>query len=108
MKEFWKDLKRICFNPIKEEVKEIKNLVPTEEDREQGKKLAFIAVAALSGMGVPLSAFGTEIIAKAMAYGIRDLKDGLECHEKLIVARIIKEIKEGRQEEKSKEPNEKN
>lgn len=95
-KNIFARVKDIFVKPMKAEIKEIVNLKPTEEDREQGKRLAILAVAALSAMGVPLSAFGTEIIAVAMTYGLRDMKDGLECHEKLIVSRIVKEIKEGR------------
>ncbi len=95
MKEFLRRLKGILVNPVKEEIKEIKSLVVTEEDRKQGKKLAVLAVASLTAMGVPISALGTEVIAVAMAYGVRDLKDGLETHDKLIISRIIKEIKEG-------------
>lgn len=90
---FLHKLARVCFNPVKEEVKEIKSLKPTEEDREQGKRLAILTVAALSAMGIPLSALGTEVIAVALTYGLRDLKDGLESHDKLIVARVINEIR---------------
>ena len=78
---------------IKEEVKEIKNLKLTEEDEEQGDKIATMVVAALAGVGVPMCAIGHKAIAKVLAYVIRDVKDGVECQDKLIVSRVINELK---------------
>lgn len=78
---------------IKEEVKEIKNLKLTEEDKEQGDKIATMVVAALAGVGVPMCAIGQRAIAKVLAYVIRDVKDGVVCQDKLIVARVINELK---------------
>lgn len=78
---------------IKEEVKEIKNLELTDEDKEQGDKVAVMIVAALAGVGVPMCALGQKAIARVLAYVIRDLKDGIECQDKLIIARVINELK---------------
>lgn len=78
---------------IKGEVEEIITLKPTQEDFEQGEKLAVLAVSALAAMGIPMAAIGTKIIAKALAYGIRDLKDGIEDRNKLIISRVIEEMK---------------
>lgn len=78
---------------IKEEVKEIKNFELTNEDKEQGDKVAVIIVAALAGVGVPMCALGQKAIARVLAYVIRDVKDGIECQDKLIIARVINELK---------------
>lgn len=78
---------------IKEEVKEIKNLELTDEDKEQGDKVAVMIVAALAGVGVPMCALGQKAIARVLAYVIRDVKDGIECQDKLIIARVINELK---------------
>lgn len=78
---------------IKEEVKEIKNLDLTDEDKEQGDKVAVMIVAALAGVGVPMCALGQKAIARVLAYVIRDVKDGIECQDKLIIARVINELK---------------
>ena len=78
---------------IKEEVKEIKNLELTDEDKEQGDKVAVIIVAALAGVGVPMCALGQKAIARVLTYVIRDVKDGVECQDKLIIARVINELK---------------
>ena len=78
---------------IKEEVKEIKNLELTNEDKEQGDKVAVMVVAALAGVGVPMCALGQKAIARVLAYVIRDVKDGIECQDKLIIARVINELK---------------
>lgn len=78
---------------IKEEVKEIKSLELTDEDKEQGDKVAVMVVAALAGVGVPMCALGQKAIARVLAYVIRDVKDGIECQDKLIIARVINELK---------------
>lgn len=78
---------------VKEEVKEIKNLELTDEDKEQGDKVAVMIVAALAGVGVPMCALGQKAIARVLAYVIRDVKDGIECQDKLIIARVINELK---------------
>lgn len=78
---------------IKEEVKEIKNLELTDEDKEQGDKVAIMIVAALAGVGVPMCALGQKAIARVLAYVIRDVKDGIECQDKLIIARVVNELK---------------
>lgn len=84
---------------VKDEVQEIVNLKPTDEDYEQGEKLAAIGAAAMAGMGLPIPALGITVMSKAFAYGIRDLKDGVEDHDKLIIKRIINEVKGIKEEE---------
>lgn len=78
---------------IKDEIKEIKELKLTQEDEEQGDRVATMVVAALAGVGVPMCTIGQKAIAKVLAYVIRDVKDGVECKDKLIVSRVINELK---------------
>lgn len=84
---------KIGKNVVKGEVQEIVNLKPTEDDYKQGEQLATIAVGAMTAMGIPLPAIGVTIMGKAFAYGIRDIRDGVEEPDKLIIGRIIDEIK---------------
>lgn len=77
----------------KEEIKEIKELKLTDEDKEQGDRVATMVVAALAGVGVPMCTIGQKAIAKVLAYVIRDVKDGVECQDKLIISRVINEFK---------------
>ena len=81
-------------NALLDEVDEVAHLTPTDEDREQGAKLATLTVTALASVGCPLPAIGTTVIAKVYAYGLRDIKDGVETPDKLIIKRVINEIKE--------------
>lgn len=78
---------------IKEEIKEIREITLTDEDKEQGDRVATIVVAALAGVGVPMCALGQKAISKVLAYVIRDVKDGVECKDKLIISRVISELK---------------
>lgn len=96
MKSLFIKIKNIIVNPLKGEIKEIKKLKPTEEDYKQGERIALVTIMTLTAMGIPMSAFSEEIIAKAAAYALRDLKDGLEYEERLIVKRIVNEIKANR------------
>lgn len=91
---------KIGKNVVKGEVQEIVNLKPTEDDYKQGEQLATVAAGALATMGIPIPAVGITIIGKAFAYGIRDIRDGVEEPDKLIIGRIIEEIK-GEKNEKA-------
>ena len=42
-------------------------------------------------------------MAKVFAYGIRDIKNGVEDNSKLIIGRVIEEIKNERKKENNKE-----
>lgn len=84
---------KIGKNVVKGEVQEIVNLKPTEDDYKQGEQLATVAAGALAAMGIPIPAVGITIIGKAFAYGIRNIRDGVEEPNKLIIGRIIEEIK---------------
>ena len=88
-----KTLFRINHKVIKGEITEIVNLSLTDEDKAQGKAAAILAVAALTACGVPLGALGQPVLEKVLAYAIRDVKDGIETPNKLIIGRIIEEVK---------------
>lgn len=75
------------------EVKEIETLKPTSEDYAQGQRLATLTASAMIAMGCPCPPLATQIMEKVYAYGIRDMKDGLETPDKLIVKRIVNEIR---------------
>lgn len=94
-KEICKTVFKINRSVIKKELEEIQNLTPTEEDYAQGEKLAEAAVIAMSSMGLGYTVLGQKIMAKVFAYGIRDIKDGVEDNSKLIIGRVIEEIKNG-------------
>lgn len=88
-----KSILRINHNVIHGEINEIMTLSLTDEDKAQGKAAAVIAVAALAACGVPLGTLGQPVLEKVLAYVIRDLKDGVETPNKLIIGRVIDEIK---------------
>lgn len=92
-KDIVKAFFRIHKNVIKGEIDEIKNLSPTEEDYAKGEVMATTAVAVMNSMGIGCSALAHRIIAKVFAYGIRDVKNGLEDNKKLIIGRVVEEIK---------------
>lgn len=94
-----KKLLRINRNVIKGEVEEIKQLKPTEEDIKQGEVLADAAIIVISSMGMSYTVTMQKIIAKVFAYGIRDIKDGVQDNKKLIIGRVIEEIKNERTKE---------
>lgn len=106
-KDVVKAIFRVNKNVIKKEFEEIQNLTPTEEDYAQGEKLAEAAVVAMGSMGLSYTVLGQRIMAKVFAYGIRDIKDGVEDNSKLIIGRVIEEIKnersKGKEEEKQQE-----
>lgn len=90
---FFRKLGRAVGIAIKDEVKEIKELKPTEEDYAQGERIAVLATTAMTSMGIPMAVLGTKIMGKVFAYAIRDLKDGVEDNDKLIISRVIEELK---------------
>ena len=79
---------------FKAEAKEVKNLQVTPEDEEQAKQLAKLTRAALLAAGIPVPPLADIILERALAYGLRDLKDGVKDNDKLIIARVINEIKD--------------
>lgn len=93
-KEKLKNFFKINKNVIKGEIDEVKNLQLTDEDKAQGKAAAVLVASAMAACGFPLGAAATPVLEKVLAYVIRDAKEGVETPEKLIVGRIIKEVKE--------------
>lgn len=102
-KEFIKKVLKINSNVVKGELEEIRNLSPTEEDYTQGEALADVAITAMASMGLGHTLLGKTIIAKVFAYGIRDIKDGIEDNQKLIIGRVIDEIHNGKKREQQQE-----
>ncbi len=88
-----KKIFRINHNVIKAEVEEISSLNITQEDEEQAAKLSVLVVAGLAACGIPCGPVSQQVIAKVLAYALRDLKDGIEVNDKLIINRVINEIK---------------
>ena len=100
MKNFLKKFFKISKKVIKDEVEEIRELKPTEEDYAQGERLANAAILAMSSFGLPYSILSRQIMKKVFAYGIRDIRDGIQDNSKLIMRRVINEINAERREEK--------
>lgn len=98
MKDFLRKLFKISKKVVKDEVEEIKELKPTEEDYAQGEQLANAAILAMSSFGLPYSILSKEIMKKVFAYGIRDIRDGIQDNSKLIMRRVIDEINAERKE----------
>lgn len=91
--EFVSKLFKATGKAVKEEIKEIKNLETTEEDREQAKKLAALCAAAMIAGGLPVGVLATKALERVLAYGIRDIKDGVEDRHKLIIDRVFTELR---------------
>lgn len=87
-----KNLFKAVHKANKAEIEEIKNLKLTKEDKEQGEQIAALVVAALAAYGIVIPVLAKPIIEKAIAYGLRDIKDGIDEPNKLIVCRIIEEM----------------
>lgn len=96
IKKFIESFYKTTKNVVKEEVKEIKDLTPTSEQYKKGEAMSVIAIAALSSMGIPVAAVAEPVIAKVFAYGIADLEAGVEDNQKLIIARVIAELKKAK------------
>ena len=92
-KNIIKNIRNIFVKPVKDEVKEIVNLEPTEQDFKQGQELAVIVVAVLAANGIPMSTNSRIIIGKTLAFLVRDIKDGVDDTDKLFISRIVNEIK---------------
>lgn len=78
----------------KKEIQEIKELELTEEDKKQAEVIGNLAIAALASYGIILPVLAQSVLKKAIGYGLRNLKDGVKTPDKLLVKRIINEIRE--------------
>ena len=88
-----KAILRINKNALKSEIEEIKSLKITEEDTTQANKISALIVAGMAAAGIPCGALSQQIMARIIAYALRDIKDGVEVHDKLIIKRVINEIR---------------
>lgn len=95
-----KKIFRINHKVVKDEFNEIRNLNITDEDRDQAQKLAVLVAAGLAACGIPCGVLGQKVIAHILTYALRDLKDGVESNDKLIIKRVINEIKAEKQKGK--------
>lgn len=85
---------RAFHKAMQEEIEEVKTLNITKEDEEQATKIANLAADVMMAYGVPVGGVGRAIMKKAIAYGLRDIKDGVKAPDKLIIKRILNELKE--------------
>lgn len=85
---------RAIKEAMKDEIEEVKNLKVTSEDEEQAAKITNLAADAMMMYGVPVGGVGRAIMKKVIAYSLRDLKDGMNTPDKLIIKRVINELKE--------------
>ena len=90
---------RVNKNVVKAEIDEIKNLQVTDEDKTQGRAAAVLVASAMAACGIPLGAAATPVLEKVLAYVIRDAKDGVKTPDKLIISRIVSEIKREKQQQ---------
>ena len=88
-----KKIGSIFVKVAKDEIDEIKNVKVTDEDKAQAEQLASIVHQVCLAYGIPISSSVQRIVAKCGAYVIRDAKDGIKAPEKLIIGRIINEVK---------------
>ena len=87
-----KTVLRINKHVLKSEIEEIKSLKITEEDTTQANKISALIVTGMAAAGIPCGALSQQIMARIIAYALRDIKDGVEVHDKLIIKRVINEI----------------
>lgn len=80
----------------KAEIEQIKNLVVTDVDRKQAEYIQHVCAVAMTQCGVPPSIAQSRALNTALAYAIRDLKEGGKQPSTLLVNRIVDEIKESR------------
>ena len=90
---------RVNKNVAKAEIDEIKNLQVTDEDKTQSRAAAVLVASAMAACGIPLAAAATPVLEKVLAYVIRDAKDGVKTPDKLIISRIVSEIKREKQQQ---------
>ena len=93
MFEKLKSIFKVNHKVVKGELDEIVHLNITQEDEEQAQQLAVLVAAGLAACGIPVGVLGQKIIAKVLSYALRDLKDGVETPDKLIIKRVVNEIK---------------
>lgn len=88
---------QITTSVIAGEVQELKELQITVEDEEQANNIANMLCAALANMGIPFAIALQPVAKRIIAYGIRDIKDGVEHPQRLIISRVIEEYEKSKQ-----------
>lgn len=92
---------KALFRALKGEIDELKAITPTQEDKDQADKLTKLICAVAASYGIPVSSTLKQGISTTLSFGLRDLKDGVKCPDKLIVMRVIDEIKAAREARKN-------
>lgn len=85
---------RAFHKAMKQEIEEVVTLNITKEDEEQASKIANLTADTMMMYGVPVGGAGRAIMKKVIAYSLRDIKDGVNAPDKLIIRRVINELKE--------------
>ena len=85
---------RAFHKAMKQEIEEVVTLNITKEDEEQASKIANLTADTMMMYGVPVGGAGRAIMKKVIAYSLRDIKDGVNAQDKLIIRRVINELKE--------------
>ena len=89
---------RAFHKAMKQEIEEVVTLNITKGDEEQASKITNLTADIMMMYGIPVGGAGRAIMKKVIAYSLRDIKDGVNAPDKLIIRRVINELKE---EEKS-------
>lgn len=82
-----------AHNVVRDEVEEVLNLKPTEQDEKIGELIANLAMQAGVCAGLPIPTGMQPIIKKAAAYAVADAREGFKEPEKTIIGRIVAEFK---------------
>lgn len=90
IKRFFRAFKKA----MKDEMEEVKTLNVTKEDEEQASKIANLTADTMMMYGVPVGGVGRAVMKKVIAYSLRDIKDGVNAPDKLIIKRVMNELKE--------------
>lgn len=85
---------RAFHKAMKQEIEEVVTLNITKEDEEQASKFANLTADIMMMYGIPVGGAGRAIMKKVIAYSLRDIKDGVNAPDKLIIRRVINELKE--------------
>lgn len=85
---------RAFHKAMKQEIEEVVTLNITKEDEEQASKIANLTADIMMMYGIPVGGAGRAIMKKVIAYSLRDIKDGVNAPDKLIIRRVINELKE--------------
>lgn len=80
------------------EIEQIKGLVVTDKDKKEAEYIQHICALALAEFGIPPTLAQSQVINTALAYAIRDLKEGGKNPSTLLIRRIVKEVRESKKQ----------